>query len=354
MLDVIAAYGPTKGFDAVIRVILAHRFRRRNVSVGSNVSFCEQIPALMTLNELRYIVAVARERHFGHAAEACFISQPTLSVAVKKLEEELGVSLFERRKGEVSVTPVGQRIVEQAQRVLEEAGNIRQIARQGQDQLDGALRLGAIYTIGPYLLPHLIPRLAARAPKMPLVIEENYTASLAEKLKRGELDVILISLPFVEPGVSTLPLYREPFVLLLPSSHPLNQKPEFAVADLKHEDVLLLGAGHCFRDQVLEVCPDCMHRSTSDGSPVHTLEGGSLETIRYMVASGLGVTILPCSAAGADRFSERLLSIRRFDHDAPSRVVALAWRKSFPRPQAIKVLHDAVVGCEMSCVEPVH
>ncbi|MCB1923664.1 MAG: LysR family transcriptional regulator [Gammaproteobacteria bacterium] len=308
----------------------------------------------MTLNELRYIVAVARERHFGHAAEACFISQPTLSVAVKKLEEELGVSLFERRKGEVSVTPIGEQIVAQAQRVLEEASSIKQLARQGQDQLDGPLRFGAIYTIGPYLLPHLIPEIQERAPKMPLMIEENYTAALAEKLKRGELDVIVISLPFEEPGVLTMPLYREPFVLLLPSSHPLNQQPEFAVEDLQSEDVLLLGAGHCFRDQVLQVCPNCLRRSSNEGTPTQTLEGGSLETIRYMVASGLGVTILPCTAAGAERFSERLLSIRRFDHDVPSRTVALAWRKSFPRPQAITTLRDAVLACEMSCVEPLH
>ena len=308
----------------------------------------------MTLNELRYIVAVARERHFGRAAEACFISQPTLSVAVKKLEEELGLSLFERRKGEVSLTPIGERIVAQAQRVLEEASGIRQLARQGQDQLDGPLRLGAIYTVGPYLLPHLIPQLAERAPKMPLIIEENYTAVLAEKLKRGELDVIVLSLPFEEPAVLTLPLYREPFVLLLPSSHPLNQKADFAVADLKGEDVLLLGAGHCFRDQVLQACPDCSSRSRIEGSPAQNFEGGSLETIRYMVASGLGVTILPCSAAGAERFSERLLRIRRFDHDAPSRTVALAWRKSFPRPEAITALRDAVLSCDMSCVEAIH
>jgi LysR family hydrogen peroxide-inducible transcriptional activator len=306
----------------------------------------------MTLNELRYIVAVARERHFGRAAEACFISQPTLSVAVKKLEEELGLSLFERRKGEVSVTSVGEQIVAQAQRVLEEASRIRQLARLGQDQLDGPLRLGAIYTIGPYLLPYLIPQLAERAPKMPLVIEENYTAVLAEKLKRGELDVIVISLPFDEAGVETRALYREPFVLLLPRSHPLNEAHELDMQALRHEDVLLLGPGHCFRDQVLEVCPDCMRRH-SDSSPTQTLDGGSLETIRYMVASGLGVTILPCSAAGAERFSERLLTVRRFDRDAPSRVVALAWRKSFPRPDAINAVSEAVLACDMSCVDPV-
>ena len=305
----------------------------------------------MTLNELRYIVAVARERHFGRAAEACFISQPTLSVAVKKLEEELGLSLFERRKGEVTVTPVGEQIVAQAQRVLEEASRIRQLARLGQDQLDGPLRLGAIYTIGPYLLPHLIPVLAEQAPKMPLVIEENYTSVLAEKLKRGELDAIIISLPFDEPGVETRPLYREPFVLLLPSSHPLNAAPTLDIHGLGKEDVLLLGAGHCFRDQVLEVCPDCMHRR-SETSPAQTLEGGSLETIRYMVASGLGITILPCSAAGAERFSERLLSVKRFDNEIPSRVVALAWRKSFPRPDAIDALSQAVQACDMTCIEP--
>jgi LysR family hydrogen peroxide-inducible transcriptional activator len=306
----------------------------------------------MTLNELRYIVAVARERHFGRAAEACFISQPTLSVAVKKLEEELGLSLFERRKGEVTVTPVGEQIVAQAQRVLEEASSIRQLARLGQDQLDGPLRLGAIYTIGPYLLPHLIPVLAERAPKMPLVIEENYTSVLSEKLKRGELDAIIISLPFDEPGVETRALYREPFVLLLPSSHPLNTAPRLDIHRLGKEDVLLLGAGHCFRDQVLEVCPDCMHRR-SESSPAQTLEGGSLETIRYMVASGLGITILPCSAAGAERFSERLLSVKRFDDEVPSRVVALAWRKSFPRPDAIDALCEAVHACDMTCVEAV-
>lgn len=308
----------------------------------------------MTLNELRYIVAVAREKHFGRAAESCFISQPTLSVAVKKLEEELGLSLFERRKGEVSVTPIGEQIVAQAQRVLEEAGGIRRIARQGQDQLDGPLRLGAIYTIGPYLLPQLIPALAERAPKMPLMIEESFTSVLTDKLKRGELDVIVISLPFDEPGILTLPLYREPFVLLLPGSHPLTRRKALVAADLRNEDVLLLGAGHCFRDQVLSACPECMPRSSADGGgPAQALEGGSLETIRYMVASGLGITILPCSAAGAERFSERLLAVRRFQHDPPSRVVALAWRKSFPRPETITALRDAVQDCDMSCIDTV-
>lgn len=303
----------------------------------------------MTLNELKYVVAVARERHFGHAAESCFVSQPTLSVAVRKIEDELGVSLFERRKGEVSITPVGERIVAQAQRVLEEVNAIRHLAAEGQDPLAAPLRLGAIYTIGPYLLPHLIPRIAERAPQMRLIVEENFTSVLTEKLRRGELDVVIISLPFEEPGVVTLPLYEEPFVLVLPSSHPLNQKDGVVVADLTNEDVLLLGAGHCFRDQVLEICPECV-RQQERGLSRQMLEGSSLETIRYMVASGLGVTVLPCSAAGADRFSERLLQIRRFSDGSPSRVVALAWRKSFPRPQAIEVLRQAISDSDLSCV----
>lgn len=309
----------------------------------------------MTLNELKYIVAVARAHHFGRAAEACFISQPTLSVAVKKLERELGVELFERRQGEVTVTPVGEQVVAQAQRVLEEVGTIHEIVQQGKDQLTAPLRVGAIYTIGPYLFPHLVTELAERAPKMPLIIEENYTHVLTEKLKQGEVDAIIISLPFEEHGILTVPLYEEPFVALVPASHPLNVKEAVAIDELAKENVLLLGSGHCFRDQVLEVCPDCLRkRSTAEGGPLADFEGSSLETIRYMVASGVGVTILPCTAAGADRFSQRLVSIKRFEGASPSRTVALAWRKSFPRPQAIDVLRESIKASNLSCIKPLN
>ncbi|HIP53412.1 MAG TPA: hydrogen peroxide-inducible genes activator [Chromatiales bacterium] len=304
----------------------------------------------MTLNELRYIVAVARERHFGHAAAACFVSQPTLSVAVKKLEDELGVSLFERGAGEVTVTPIGEQIVAQAQRVLEEAGVIKSLANHGKDQLQGPLRVGAIYTIGPYLLPNLIPVMSERAPRMPLVVEENYTAVLSEQLKQGELDVIIISLPFEEPGIVTRPLYDEPFVMLMPSSHPWTQKKSVDLADLAEENVLLLGEGHCFRDQVLEACPLCLKPSASEENLQKTLQGSSLETIRYMVASGVGVTILPCTASGAQRFSERLVAVRRIKGRPPSRRVALAWRKSFTRPEAVDLLAEAIAHCELTCV----
>jgi LysR family hydrogen peroxide-inducible transcriptional activator len=304
----------------------------------------------MTLTELRYIVAVARERHFGRAAEACFVSQPTLSVAVKKLEDELGVPLFERRANEVSVTPLGERIVEQAQRVLEEVEALKQLANQGQDPLTAPLRLGAIYTIGPYLLPWLIPALRKRAPKMPLRVEENFTAVLSARLRQGELDAILISLPFEEPGVVTLPLYDEPFVVALPTDHPWTKRKTIKAAELPDENLLLLGSGHCFRDQVLKVCP-ALQRSAA-GSMQNTLEGSSLETIRHMVASGAGITVLPCSSVATATPERRLLAIRPFASPAPSRQVALAWRKSFPRPQAIEALRQAVLASHPDCVRP--
>src|ERR671936_1278838 len=251
----------------------------------------------MTLTELRYIVAVAHERHFGRAAEACFVSQPTLSVAVKKLEEELEVMLFERGPGEVTVTPAGQRIVEQAQRVLEEASRIREIAQAGRDPLAGPLRLGAIYTIGPYLLPKLIPILRRTVPAMQLHIQENFTHRLAEALKSGEVDVILIALPFDEPGVETRAVYDEPFLVAIPKGHAWEGRKRITSEELTKESLLLLGEGHCFRDQVLEFCHAVRSR---DRSPLaRTVEGGSLETIRQMVAGGVGVTVLPSTSVGA-------------------------------------------------------
>jgi LysR family hydrogen peroxide-inducible transcriptional activator len=304
----------------------------------------------MTLNELRYVVAVARERHFGRAADACFVSQPTLSVAVKKLEEELGVSLFERGSGEVSVTAIGERIVAQAQRVLEEAQGLQQLARSGRDPLIGALRLGAIYTIGPYLLPHLVPMLMQRAPEMPLVIEENFTSVLVDRLKRADLDLIIISLPFDEPGINTLSLYDEEFVLLLPATHPWTAREAIDADSLAGENVLLLGAGHCFRDQVIKACPQCLQGSAAAGDLQRNLEGGSLETIRCMVASNVGITILPCSAALEDRFGGRLVCSRPFAGSAPTRRVALAWRKSFPRVEAVHAVADAIRASQLGCL----
>jgi len=307
----------------------------------------------LTLTELRYLVALAQQRHFGRAAESCYVSQPTLSVAIKKLEDELGVALFERRKQDITLTPIGQQIVEQAQRVLEEASAIKQLAKQGQDQLKGPLRLGAIYTIGPYLFPNLIPVLHENAPQMPLVIEENYTARLSERLRQGELDAALLALPFDEPGLVTLPLYDEPFVIVIPSSHPWTARADIPAADLAQENLLMLGSGHCFRTQVLDACPGCVQR-LSDQSQRQTIEGTSLETLRHMVASGMGITVLPATAAGADRYAQRLLSIRRFGAPEPTRRVALVWRKSFPRPAAIEALRTAILDSGLSGIQPVN
>jgi LysR family hydrogen peroxide-inducible transcriptional activator len=302
----------------------------------------------MTLTELRYIVAVARERHFGRAAETCFVSQPTLSVAVKKLEEELGVTLFERGPGEVSVTPSGQKIIEQAQRVLEEASRIREIAAAGRDPLAGPLRLGAIYTIGPYLLPKLIPILRRTAPAMQLLIQENFTHRLADELKNGEVDVILVALPFEEPGVLTRAVYDEPFLVAVPKGHPWEGRKRVTSEELTSESLLLLGEGHCFRDQVLEICHTVRARERSPLA--RTLEGGSLETIRQMVAGGVGVTVLPATSTGAGGAGD-LIRILPFARPVPTRRVAIAWRRSFPRPEAIEVLRKSILACNLPQVE---
>src|SRR6188768_2986126 len=210
----------------------------------------------MTLTELKYIVAVAREKHFGKAAEACFVSQPTLSVAIKKLEEELEVKLFERSANEVTVTPLGEEIVRQAQSVLEQAASIKEIAKRRKDPLSGPLSLGVIYTIGPYLLPDLVRQAIERVPQMPLMLQENFTAKLLELLRTGELDCAIMAEPFPDTGLAIAPLYDEPFMVAVPKAHPLAKRKSISADELKLEKMLLLGTGHCFRDHVLEVCPE--------------------------------------------------------------------------------------------------
>ncbi|AOX99585.1 hydrogen peroxide-inducible genes activator [Jeongeupia sp. USM3] len=302
----------------------------------------------MTLTEFRYIVAVARERHFGRAAASCFVSQPTLSVAVKKLEDELGVTLFERAAGDVTLTPNGERIVEQAQRVLEEVQVIKQLAEQGKDPLAGSLRLGIIYTISPYLLPHLIPDLRERAPQMQILLEENYTSRLAEMLKQGEIDVAILAEPFHEAGIATLPVYDEPFVVATPKGHPWEALAAIDSDQLAEENVLLLSPGNCFRDHVLQTCPDLNRESLPAGSLQRTLQGSSLTTIRHMVAGGIGVTVLPAtSVSSAD---EALLTIRPFSEPVPTRRVVLAWRKNFPRAAAIEAVRQAILACALPAV----
>src|SRR5512141_583139 len=259
----------------------------------SSLRGCATIDVLMTLTELKYIVAVSREKHFGKAAEACFVSQPTLSVAIKKLEEELQVKLFERSANEVTVTPLGEEIVRQAQSVIEQAASIKEIAKRGKDPLAGPLTLGIIYTIGPYLLPDLVRQAIARTPQMPLMLQENFTVKLLEMLRTGEIDCAIMAEPFPDTGLAVAPLYDEPFLAAVPSNHPLAARKVITAQELKSETMLLLGTGHCFRDHVLEVCPE-FARFSSDAEGIRkSFEGSSLETIKHMVAAGMGVTLVP-------------------------------------------------------------
>lgn len=287
----------------------------------------------MTLNDLRYLVTLARERHFGRAAEACFVSQPTLSIAIKKLEEELGVMLFERHRHEVLVTPAGEDIIRQAERVLEEADALKSMAQNARDEFQSPLRLGAIFTVGPYLFPSLIRRLKTECPDLLLYLEENYTHVLAEKLSRGELDMILVALPFDQPEIQTVPLFDEDFHLLVPAEHEWAKRSDLSSQELSDVTMLLLGEGHCFRDQILEACPS-VRSATSGMSP-----GSSLETLRYMVSSGLGLTLIP--AISEPYLLDDSLAAVEMKH-APSRRIVAVWRRRFPRPRAVHALLDSL------------
>jgi LysR family transcriptional regulator, hydrogen peroxide-inducible genes activator len=296
----------------------------------------------MTLTELRYIVTLAQEQHFGRAADRCYVSQPTLSIAVKKLEDELGVALFERTKSRVQPTPLGEQIIAQANLVLEQTAAIKDLADAGKDQLSSPLSVGAIFTIGPYLLPKFIPHLQQLAQRMPLYVEEGYTHNLRKKLRNGELDVIIIALPFSEPDVVTQTLFEEPFVVLMPKNHPLAAQKKVQASELSDQKMLLLGEGHCFRDQVLTTCPNLQPHNDESSKIKTVAEGSSLETLRHMVASGLGITILPLSAAESSLYTQDILVTRPFEDPAPSRTIALAWRASFPRHKAIDALRKAI------------
>ncbi len=305
----------------------------------------------MTLTELRYIVALARERHFGRAAEACFVSQPTLSVSIKKLEEELDVKLFERGGHELSITPLGEAIVRQAQGVLEQAAAIKALAKLGKDPLNGALRLGLIYTIGPYLLPELVRQNIAHTPQMPLMLQENFTVKLLEMLRAGELDCAILAEPFPDAGLATAVLYDEPFMAAVPASHPLARRERISADELKQETLLLLGTGHCFRDHVLEVCPEYARFASDAQGMRKSFEGSSLETIKHMVAAGMGVTVVPglsVPRAGLSTLNDTPhIRFIPFEPPAPTRRVVLAWRRSFTRYEAIAALCKAVAACAL-------
>ena len=313
----------------------------------------------MTLTELKYIVAVAREKHFGKAAEACHVSQPTLSLAIKKLEEELDVKLFERSASEVSATPLGEEIVRQAQSVLEQAAEIKEIAKRGKDPLAGPIRLGVIYTIGPYLLPDLVREVIHSIPQMPLMLQENFTVRLLEMLRTGEIDCAILAEPFPDAGLALAPLYDEPFVAAVPASHPLASRSKVTAEELKNETMLLLGNGHCFRDHVLEVCPEFARFANHADGIRKTFEGSSLETIKHMVAAGMGITLVPrlsvpAAAPTGKRAASRQDAPVRYLPVAdaqgglpPTRRVVLAWRRSFTRYEAIAALRNAIYACPL-------
>jgi LysR family hydrogen peroxide-inducible transcriptional activator len=303
----------------------------------------------MTLTELRYIVAVAREKHFGRAAEACFVSQPTLSVAVKKLEDELDVKLFERGSSEISVTPLGEEIVRQAQAVIEQAASIKEIAKRGKDPLAGPLRLGIIYTIGPYLLPDLVKHAIDMFPQMPLMLQENFTAKLLDMLRTGDLDAAIMAEPFPDTGLAIAPLYDEPFMIAVPAAHPLAQRDSVPSEELKEETMLLLGTGHCFRDHVLEVCPEYARFSSNAEGIRKSFEGSSLETIKHMVASGMGITVVPRLSVPAEAHAH--LRYVPFADPVPTRRVVLAWRRTFTRYEAIAALRNAIYACKLDGVK---
>ena len=328
---------------------------------------------MMTLTELKYIVAVAREKHFGKAAEACHVSQPTLSLAIKKLEDELELKLFERSATEVTVTPLGNEVVLQAQSVLEQASQIKEIAKRGKDPLAGALKLGVIYTIGPYLLPDLVKNIIAKTPQMPLMLQENFTVKLLELLRTGELDCAILAEPFPDANLAVAHLYDEPFLAAMPANHPFAKQTSVTVDQLKAETMLLLGTGHCFRDHVLEVCPEfarfsgdfSANASSNNVGIRKSFEGSSLETIKHMVAAGMGVTLVPRlsvpSSALLEYSPNKQVSKQQVEHalviyrpitddkraQPPTRRVVLVWRRSFTRYEAIAALRNAIYACEL-------
>ena len=300
----------------------------------------------MTLTELKYIVALAREKHFGRAAEACFVSQPTLSVAIRKLEDELGVQLFERGTAGIQITAMGDQLIEQAQKVLDEASLLKDLARQGRDPLAGPLRVGVIFTIGPYLLPWLVPQMIQAHPSMPMLLQENYTVKLLETLRQGEIDVLILAEPFDAQGLVIEPVYGEHFMVAVPRQHPWAKRRRIPSAELTQQTMLLLGSGHCFRDQVVEICPELSRFSQASSGIQKTFEGSSLETIRHMVASGVGITVLPQTACPRSR-DDGFLCYIPFESPAPNRRVVLAWRKSFARRAAIEALKQQLKALDL-------
>jgi len=294
----------------------------------------------VNLKDLKYLVALADTGHFGKAAARTFVSQPTLSAQLKKLEEYLGVKLIERQPKNVQLTEVGKQVVVRARRMLDEGDSIVALARSNTDPLAGKLKVALIPTIGPYLLPRIMMKIRKSLPHLSLMLYEYQTEPLLKRLRDGEIDVGILALPIAQDGVETQKLYEEAFTVAIPNNDPLSEKSSIKAQDLKGHTLLLLEDGHCLRDQALEICSRVDVREAED------FRATSLETLRQMVVAGLGITLLPESAVDAPFGSQRGLTIRHFAKPAPTRTVGAVWRKSSTRTAAIselcKIVHTAM------------
>jgi LysR family hydrogen peroxide-inducible transcriptional activator len=290
----------------------------------------------MNLKDLKYLVALADTSHFGKAAERCFVSQPTLSAQLKKLEEYLGVKLVERQPKNVQLTEVGKQIVIRARRMLDEGDEIVALARSNTDPFAGKLKIGLIPTIGPYLLPRVMQKIRKALPQLGLMLYEYQTEELLRRLREGEIDLGVMALPVMLDGLESRALYEEAFTVALPTHHALAAKNTIKVQDLKGQTLLLLQDGHCLRDQALEVCSRVDVREAED------YRATSLETLRQMVVAGLGITLLPEMAVESPYGSQRGLAIRQFTNPKPSRTVGAVWRKSSTREAAIAAVCDII------------
>ncbi|MET0049820.1 MAG: LysR substrate-binding domain-containing protein [Candidatus Thiodiazotropha sp.] len=293
----------------------------------------------MNLRDLKYLIAVAETEHFGHAAAQCFVSQPTLSGQIKKLEEELGVTIFERTNRSVSITPIGTEIVKHAKLILEQADVIRQLAQAQRDPLAGALRVGAIPTVSPYLIPLILMPLKERYPQMRLVLSEEITDMLTRRLLDHQVDVAILATAVKEPELEVMPLFEEPFWLAHPRDHELYNKDEISRRDLNRLDLLLLADGHCLTDQVMDVCR--IKEGMLDNE-MADLRAASLETLLQLVGAGFGCTLVPALAVRGAWTTDSGIIARKLALKDAYRRVQFVYRKTFPRKQAIEALAEVI------------
>lgn len=303
----------------------------------------------MNIRDLQYIIAVAETRHFGKAAERCFVSQPTLSGQIKKLEEHLGVAIFERTNRSVEVTPIGEAIVQHARQIMEQVDAIEQLAQAHQDPLAGPLRLGAIPTISPYLMPLILVPLKQQYPQLKLVLSEEVTDMLIRRLQHHEIDAALLATPVEEPELEVLPLFDEPFWLAHPRDHAFYNKETITREDLESTDLLLLAEGHCLAKQAMEVCHWKERRERGE---MADLRAASLETLLQLVAAGFGSTLVPALAMRGSWATGSGIVTRELDLPDAYRRVSLVYRSSFPRPEALQTLARVILAQLPNTVTP--